>query len=140
MSDPSANFYYSFLFSTGSYFDGSLNKLSSQITYRPITNISISFNYEPNWFDHAGTLKSNKKIEIISSELNLALNRFISLSGFYQYNSEEKSSLTNFRFAWEYSPLSYFYILYNIGKSSSIEERDINHNQLMLKLSYQFQL
>ena len=139
-SDPSASFYYSFLFSTGSYFDGSLSKLSSQITYRPIVNISISFNYEPNWFSDAGISRSNEKIEIISSELNLALNPFISLNGFYQYNDEEKSSLINFRFAWEYSPLSYFYILYNIGKSSSVGEMDVNHIQLMLKLSHQFQL
>ncbi len=139
-SDPSATFCYAFLFSTGSYFDGTLNKLSSQIKYRPITNISISFNYEPNWFGDAGISKSNKKIEIISSELNLALNPFISLSVFYQHNSEDKSSLKNLRFAWEYSPLSYFYILYNIGKSSSIGGMDSNHYQLLLKLSYQFQL
>ena len=139
-SDPSANLSYAFLFSTGTYFDGALNKLSSQIKYRPIANISVSLNYEPNWFSDTGISKTNKKIEIISSELNLVLNPFISLTGFYQYNSEDKSSLTNLRFAWEYSPLSYFYILYNIGKSNGIAGKNFDHNQLMLKLSYQFQL
>jgi len=140
-SDPSASLRYSFIISTGSYFNGSLDKLTSKIRYAPIPNVSISLNYEPNWLRNIGISGTDKKIEIISTELSLALNAKVGLAGFYQYNSEMKSSFVSLRFSWEYSPLSYLYILYNFGRTNSTSESyHNNQNQLLIKLSYQFQL
>ena len=138
-SDPSASINYSFIYSTGSYFNGRLNKLRSKIKYAPIPHISVSFNYEPNWINSIGILNTNKKIEIISTELNLALNTKVGLTGFYQFNSENKTSFTSLRFSWEYFPLSYLFILYNYGRTDNILEIS-DQNQLLIKLSYQFQL
>ncbi len=139
-SDPSESLRYSLLYSTGGYYDGQLKKFSAQIKYTPIANISLSVNYEPNWLSGNGILNSNKKIEIVSADLNLALNTKVILTGFYQYNSEDKSNFTYLKFAWEYSPLSYLYVLYNIGTFKGILKNEISQILLMIKISYQFQL
>ena len=60
------------------------------------------------------------------------------LTGFYQYNSENKTYFTSIRFSWEYSPLSYLYLLYNFGKNTTFPEINSNQNQFLIKLSYQF--
>ena len=114
--------------------------MATKIKYTPLPNISASVNYEPNWLISVGEQRLDKKIEIISAELDLALNSKLGITSFYQYSSEEQSSFTSIRFSWEYSPLSYLFILYNIGKSNGISEINLNRSQLLIKLSYQFQL
>ena len=139
-SDPSSPFNYSFVYSTGSYFNGRLDKLTSALKYTPIPNISFALNYEPNWLKGVGDGSKNKKIELVSTELELALNSKLGLTSFYQYNSEDGSSFSSIRFSWEYSPLSYFFILFNSGNSRDLLGTGIKQSQLLIKFSHQFQL
>ena len=138
-SDPSSPFNYSFVYSTGSYFNGKLDKLTSVIKFTPIPNISFALNYEPNWLRGVGEGSKNKKIEIISTELNLALNSKLGLTSFYQYNSEDGSSFSSIRFSWEYSPLSYLFILFNSNNSNNPLGTNVQQSQLLIKFSHQFQ-
>ena len=139
-SDPSAHFNYLIEYSTGSYFDGHLNKLTSQIKYSPIPNISVSVNNESDWLKKIGKLNKDITIDVVSAELSLSLNARLGVTTFYQYNSENSSSFSTIKFSWEYSPLSYFYILFNSSDLKDIPGTHMTEGQLLIKVSHQFQI
>lgn len=139
-SDPSAALSYSAVYSTGSYFDGILNKLTSGIKYSPLPNISISLNNERDLLKYVGESNANRTIDIFSTELNLALNAKVALTSFYQYNTEGHTSFSSIKFSWEYSPLSYLYVLYNSSNLKDPLSSGLTRSQLLIKVSHQFQL
>jgi len=66
----------------------------------------------------------------------IALNPRMQLIGFYQKNSENNLSNYNFRFSWEYQPLSYFYIVFNHRGFNNIQMKRQAEDHAIIKISY----
>lgn len=106
---------FSFLVSAdlGSFYNGKLNSLRGELRFSPVPNISAKFSYTRNDFEEFGELKESKITHLISPEIRLSLNPRIQLTSFYQHNSAANRDVWNIRFAWEFQPLSFVYLVYN---------------------------
>lgn len=106
---------FSFLVSSdlGSFYNGKLNSLKGELRYSPVPNISAKFSYTRNDFKEVGELKESKITHLISPEIRISLNPRVQLTSFYQHNSAANRDVWNIRFAWEFQPLSFVYLVYN---------------------------
>lgn len=126
----------------GGFYDGKLNSYFFSGRYVPLPNISIAIDFTYNYFLHLGLSKENVKTFLIAPELRISLNPKVQLTGFYQYNSVSNTGGLNIRFAWEYNPLSFLYIVFNNLKTTDnrLTQNAINDNNGILKISYIKQL
>jgi len=127
--------------SVGKYYNGNLNSYSISLRIAPVPQIVIRINYTRNDFSNIGENKSKKSTYLITPQMLLAINANMQLSGIYQYNSETKSGKINFRFSWQYKPLSYLYLVYNgiSGNDNNNSGKQYQQNAIF-KISYVWQL
>lgn len=113
--DPSANITGSLRYTTGSFYDGSLDKseLSAKAILSPRVVGFVS--WEMNRFDGVGG--SDGTTHLLTPELRLALNPRLELSSIWQYNTAVDASSLNVRLSWEFRPLSFLYVVYNDNAS-----------------------
>lgn len=104
---------YRFKYELGDFFDGRLNTTDFQLNIVPIPNIALKFRYFDNKFNEVGINKSNDQITLLNFEGRFALNPRVQLTGLYQYNTQNNLNALNIRFAWEYRPLSFLYLIWN---------------------------
>ena len=97
----------------GGYFDGKLNTISSSLRFAPLPHIQLTADYEFNRLSDLGIESITKETHLVGTELRLALNPRVQLISFLQYNTASERTTFNSRFVWEYSPLSYIYLVYN---------------------------
>ena len=83
-----------------------------------------------------GEDKTTKNVDLYSIERRFALNPRLQLIGFYQKNTENKSDNYNIRLAWEYSPLSYVYLVLNKRGFDDFDQIRRNEDHAVLKISY----
>jgi Domain of unknown function (DUF5916)/Carbohydrate family 9 binding domain-like len=138
-SDPSQVVNVSLDAKTGTYFNGWLNTVDFKVQFAPIPHISLSVEYNPDFFRGVGTPKTTTTVNLYILEARLSLNPRLQLSGIYQLNSLNNAANCNIRFSWEYSPLSYIYFVYNRGATNVINntvEQTQAENQLIAKISF----
>lgn len=126
----------------GGFYNGKLNSYFFSGRYVPIPKIAIAIDFTYNYFLHLGSNKENVKTYLIAPELRISFNPKVQLTGFYQYNTLINTGGLNMRFAWEYKPLSFVYIVFNNLKTidNRVRQNTINDNNGILKISYIKQL
>ncbi|MEM9834873.1 MAG: DUF5916 domain-containing protein, partial [Bacteroidota bacterium] len=112
-SDFSRKMALSASYRLGGYFDGNLNTLSSSLRFAPSPHIQLTADYQFNRLIELGEAVRTVETNLIGTQLRLALNPRVQLISFLQYNTATESTTLNSRFVWEYSPLSYIYLVYN---------------------------
>ncbi len=120
----------------GAYFNGRLSTVDLTLQFAPSPHLSLSGRLNRNHFVKVGEPATTKTFDLYSIEGRLALNPRLQLIAFYQQNSEDDSKNYNIRLAWEYSPLSFLYIVFNKnGFRDTMDLRQVE-NHAIVKLSY----
>lgn len=104
---------YRFKYEIGNFFDGRLNTTDLQLNIVPIPNVALKFRYFDNKFSDVGINKNNDRVTLLNFEGRFALNPRVQLTSLYQYNTQNNLNAFNIRFAWEYRPLSFLYLIWN---------------------------
>lgn len=125
--------------STGGFFDGGSEALSATARLAPSPRVAFEVTYDVNRLRDIGLQGRDLVTHLVAPELRLALNPRVQLSAFWQYNSEREQGTWNARFAWEFAPLSYVYLVYNDQRSiaaSTPRPANLPRQQLVMKLVY----
>lgn len=112
-SDPSAKYSGSSEYMWGGYYNGSLQNLNSKLRIAPIPHINVGLSWNWSKFENLGVRQETKEVNLILMESRFAINPRVQLIGFYQKNTTDDLDALNLRFAWEYQPLSYVYLVFN---------------------------
>ncbi len=140
-SDQSKRVAASVFGSTGDYFNGKREELGIRLKYAPSPYAALTAEYELNHAGDLGILEEEQTTHLLGPELRLALNPRLQMFAFYQYNSFSENSSWNVRFAWEFAPLSYLYLVFN---DSKFEGNGLSPfpetRQIIMKLNYQLQI
>jgi hypothetical protein len=112
-SNPASALAWSLNGSGGRYFDGTLVRAEGSGTWTPDPRLSLRLSYTPNHLRGYGTATQRGTTHLVAPELRLALNPRTQLTSFYQYNTAIRQGSLNVRFAWEFSPLSFAYVVWN---------------------------
>jgi len=112
-TDPSKMLNFLTDISWGKYFNGKIQSYDLAVQFVPIPHISLQAKINRNNLEKVGASLLTKTIDLYSIEGRFAINPRIQLTGFFQQNSQNNSVNYNFRFSWEYKPLSFIYIVLN---------------------------
>lgn len=138
-SDPSKMLNTMITFSAGSYFNGRLITGDYKVQFAPIPYVSFLGEFNRNHFESVGVNNTSTTVNLYILQTRLALNPRLQFTGIYQKNSLNNSNVYNLRLAWEFSPLSYVYLIYNRGVNSQLSTAPViaqTENHLVFKLSY----
>jgi len=125
-----------FNYELGDFFNGKLVSRNISLNLSPIPQIFLTANLNSNRLSKFGENKVNKTINLYTLKSRLFINPRLSFVGLYQYNSQNKSNFFNLRFAWEYSPLSYCYLVYNSNTLKANFLDELQTNQAIVKISF----
>ena len=120
---------------TGGYYDGRLHALSLSAKLAPNPHFLLQPSYALDDFRGVGAESRARRVALYGLESRLALNPRVQLAGFYQRNSFDASQVLNVRFAWEYQPLSFLYLVFNQQGYLAAGERTTERG-LIAKVSY----
>lgn len=125
---------------TGDYFDGKLTSYTTSARYSPDPRMEFSVDYNLNQFRDVGLEQENRDVGLLGVSVVLALNSRLQFSSFYQKETGGGDSQWNARLAWEYRPLSYFYLVYNNNHSVDFTNpaEGTKFEQVIAKLTYLF--
>ncbi|MCU0443834.1 MAG: carbohydrate binding family 9 domain-containing protein [Microscillaceae bacterium] len=132
-SDASRKLSGSFRLDWGGYYNGKLTKLTLGSRFAPIPNIAFKMDYELNQFRRVGILNQNSDVHLFTGEVRLAYNPRILFSAFYQYNSFDNRGRWNLRASWQFTPLSFIYLVFNENQFLSTDNRN---QSLISKVSF----
>ncbi|MEM9984028.1 MAG: DUF5916 domain-containing protein [Bacteroidota bacterium] len=107
-------------FETGGYYDGRLNRWYGDIRISPIPHLEITAIYRYNQFRDVGDAQRNLNTHLLSTRVRLALSPRVQLIGSYQWNSANQTGIWNVRFAWEYRPLSFIFLVFNSNQTDDV--------------------
>ena len=136
LSDPSSKYSGSFNYEWGGYYNGHLQYFQIKSRLSPIPHVNVGLSFERSLFEKVGTIPTNKQVDLAQIETRFALNPRVQLIGFYQKNTSDDLSALNLRFAWEYQPLSYIYLVFNQMESRRADGSRQNDQMILTKLSY----
>ena len=112
-SDPSTKYSVSSEYGWGGYYNGTMQTVNSKVRLAPIPHINVGLSWNWSKFENMGFLRETKEVNLILLETRFAINPRVQLIGFYQKNTTDNLDALNLRFAWEYQPLSYVYLVFN---------------------------
>ncbi len=136
-TDPSKILNLQTMYSFGTYFGGQLRSGDWTLQFAPMPHISIMGRFNRNRFIGVGDAQTDATVDLYSLEGRFALNPRLQLIGFYQRNGENASANYNIRFSWEYSPLSYLYLVLNQRKfNDGLTLKTFYQDQAIIKFSY----
>jgi Domain of unknown function (DUF5916)/Carbohydrate family 9 binding domain-like len=138
-SDPSKMLNTQITFTTGTYFNGRLIMGDYKLQFAPIPYVSFLGEFNRNRFENVGINNTTTVVNLYILQTRLALNPRVQFTGIYQKNSLNNSNAYNLRLAWEFSPLSYLYLIYNRGVNSQLITAPLvsqTEDHLVFKLSY----
>ena len=138
-SDPSKAVNVNFHYRTGSYYNGHINAGNWQLQFAPIPNISLTGEYNLNYLKGVGEQKTTETVNLYILRARIALNPRLQLTGLYQKNSLNNADNYNLRLSWEFSPLSYCYLIYNRGVNNVVNNMATQiqtEDHLIFKISY----
>jgi hypothetical protein len=132
-SDASRKISLGATYEFGGYFNGQLDVLSCYGRIAPLPQLAFTGSFERNHFRNFGTLLESFTTNLSTIGLRVAVNPRIQLSTFYQYNSFDKQGRWNLRGSWEFTPLSFLYLVFNENGYTD----NLSRNQsLICKVSY----
>jgi hypothetical protein len=103
----------------GGFFDGTRNEWS----YRGRIETSPHLSLEPNLSFSRVTLPQGAfTASLAGGRATVNFSPRMSVSALLQYASFESELLTNLRFRWEYGPGSDFFVVYNDGRATNLDE------------------
>ncbi len=138
-SNPSRMVNAQVVFATGSYFNGRLTSGDYKIQFAPIPYFSLQAEFDRNHLKKVGVNETTESVDLYILQGRVALNPRLQLMGIYQQNSINHSNAYNLRLAWEYSPLSYIYLIFNHGVNSQLSTVPIKNqieDHVIFKFSY----
>jgi hypothetical protein len=138
-TDPSRHFSLRVDANAGGFYDGSSQSASVYAQANPDPRVSLQLSYTINALRDIGTSRADKTTHLVQPMLRLALNPRLQLTSLYQYNTAARLATWNARFAWEFRPQSYVYLVYNDRRpiaSSDGTTSPLKDRQLILKLTY----
>jgi hypothetical protein len=134
-TDPSSKISTILNYEFGDFYDGRLESLNASLTLIPIPHIFLKGSFNRNRFETLGTNGAFGTVNLYTLESRIFLNPRFSLNGLYQRNDQNNSDFYNLRLAWEYSPLSYIYLVFNSNRN--ITETDtFLERQAIVKVSF----
>lgn len=132
---------------TGPYFDGQLTTMTVSVRLAPSPHMSLNLDYELNRATGLGIDDENVDSHLFGPELRLALNPRFQLNAFYQYNTLIERARWNVRLSYEFSPLSYVFLVFNDNRyfvNDTLRRSDpaffATQQQAIFKVSYLRQL
>jgi hypothetical protein len=140
-SDPTQHFSAGLGATTGPYFDRQLLELSASARFSPGPRFAIETSALRTAFSGGG---SDVRAYLFQPLVRVGITPRMNLSGFWQYNTDAGRGTLNLRYAWEWAPLSYVFVVYNDGKNfgnglvdpTALPDR----RQLVVKFSWVTQL
>jgi hypothetical protein len=99
--------------SSGGFFDGRLDRAALTGRWSPNPYVALRANYEVNRFGRLGDRDSSFVTQLAGPELRVFASPRLQWSAFYQYNTVQERGTLNARFSWEFTPLSFLYVVYN---------------------------
>jgi len=112
-SDQSARVSTTGNLSSGTFFDGRLDRAAVGARFSPSPYVALRADYEVNRLQGIGTRDTSFVTHLLAPELRVFLNPRVQWSAFYQYNTLQQRGALNARFSWEFAPLSFLYVVYN---------------------------
>jgi hypothetical protein len=110
------------------------------VQFAPFPHFSLLGRINRNKVKALGENKNTETIDLFSIEGRFALNPRLQIIGFYQQNAENNLKNYNIRLSWEYSPLSFIYVVLNQRAFDGLDGRYQNEQHAILKVSYLRQL
>jgi hypothetical protein len=98
---------------TGDFFDGTLTRVTSTLRYAPDPRVSLAVDIDVSQLGRIGVRDTSLTTTLVAPEVRLALNPRLLFTSFYQYNSGARTGTLNARFSWEFTPLSFLYVVWN---------------------------
>lgn len=135
-NDPSAKYFLSANYEMGGYYNGRLNYLEMKTRVAPIPHVNLGATFQQSVFRGVGDRQEDKKVNLLILESRFALNPRLQLIGFYQKNTTDNLNSVNLRFAWEYQPLSYVYLVFNQMSYLAPDLTRQREQTFLTKLSY----
>jgi hypothetical protein len=129
---------------SGGYYDGKRDQAIVRVRTSPNPHFALTFDYEGNRLREVGRDRANRSTHLLYPELRLALNPRLQFVTLWQYSSVSRIEAWNSRIAWEFSPLSYVYLVYNnrVFRDGVVAVRPeiAGERRLILKVSWLRQL
>ncbi len=138
-SDQSARFSGLANLSTGTFFDGRLDRAAIAARFSPSPYIAVRADYEVNRLQSIGTRDTSFVTHLVAPEMRVFLNPRVQWSAFYQYNTLQQRGALNARFSWEFAPLSFLYVVYN-DRQAILDGTAPSARSLIVKFSWLRQL
>jgi len=138
-SDQSARISTLANLSTGTFFDGRLDRATVAARFSPSPYVALRADYEVNRLRSIGTRDTSFVTHLLAPELRLFLNPRVQWSAFYQYNTLQQRGAMNARFSWEFAPLSFLYVVYN-DRQAIMNGLTPSSKSIIVKLSWLRQL
>lgn len=124
-------------FGLGHYYSAATQFAGGKFRFAPVPHLALTVNYEMNRFVIAQTAENGSNNEafthLLIGEGRAALSPKIQLIGVAQYNTTTHTASANVRFAWEFRPLSFLFIVYDHRPSGVANTPD--DQRLVLKIS-----
>jgi len=139
-TDPSRMIRLSGDYKWGGYYNGRLQSGDWKLQFAPIPHISVIAELNRNHFVDVGASRTTSTVDLRILQGRFALNPRLQLTGFYQKNSLDHSDGYNVRLSWEYLPLSYLYVIWNHGRSQTLQQAWQSDDHAILKVSLLKQL
>ena len=141
-SDQSRPFGFGAGVVTGPYFDRRLTELTFTSRFSPGPRFSVEGSALRTSFSGGGS--RDVRAYLLQPLVRVGLTPRMNLTSFYQYNTDAGRGTLNVRYAWEWAPLSYIFLVYNDGRNYGNGLTDPNalpdRRQLVVKLSWMTQL
>ncbi|PRX54274.1 carbohydrate binding family 9 domain-containing protein [Flagellimonas meridianipacifica] len=131
-SDASKKLSFLARYNTGGFYDGELQQYGGRVNYSPLPHASFEMVYEHNDFSNFPSQVVAEDVSLLQFNARFALNPQLQLTSFFQKNTLNDQTVWNSRLAWEYSPLSFFYIVIN-NNDSDFTGRN---NDLIFKINF----
>ena len=135
-TNPSKMLNMQLIYTWGPYYNGRLNSSDLKLQFAPIPNISLTGEYNRNKFLGVGESKSYSNIDLYILQARLALNPRLQLTAFYQKNTDNNMQNYNFRFSWEYLPLSYIYLIFNHQEFNPVGSKAVLDDHAIVKVNF----
>lgn len=127
--------------STGGYFDRSLDRGQFSLRVAPSPRVALGTRYEVN---HIRGQQRSVTTHLLAPEMRLALNPRVQFTTFWQRNTDLQRGSLNARFSWEFSPLSYVFLVVNdiraFGSALAGTGTSLPSQQVILKVTWLRQL
>ncbi|TFH35549.1 MAG: hypothetical protein E4G95_06770, partial [Bacteroidia bacterium] len=118
----------------GGFYDGKLDQIQLELTWRPISTLILEFSYEKNI---ASLPEGDFVQDLIATRVQVNMTSNLNFSSFIQYDNESKSLGSYSRFRWTFTPRGNLYLVYKHSMIREITDRfEYESNQFIIKLSW----